>query len=173
MLEEKIISVCSMRTLWASSSHQPSCTPHLALVSSRSGNENLCAELWQYKCLPGKVFCQALAGASSSFTAAVKYISAPSPYSPSGTDWIDICGVGFFCTEVIFFLGFWALICETWNCLTSKLIPGLVRSISLQWTIFSLLYTWSSLQTAIIQQPAIFSCLSFMFSVGFEHLWKV
>lgn len=80
---------------------------------------NLCAGLWQYKWMPGKGFCQDLAGASSCFTVAVKHISATSGCSPVGKDWIEVCVFFFFfyffflCTGVvIFFLGFWALI---WN----------------------------------------------------------
>lgn len=80
--------LCARSPLW------PGCMPHLTLTSPGSGNGNLCAELWQYKWIPGNVFCQYFAGASSCFTAAVKNIGAPSPYSPPGTDWIGICGFG-------------------------------------------------------------------------------
>lgn len=164
-------------TWYASSLLWPGCVPHLALASLGSGNGNLCAELWQDKWIPVKVFCQDLVGASSCFTAAVKHISAPSLCSLPPSDGIGTCGfwfvLVFFCMGVIFFQGFWTLVCETWNGLTPKLIPGLVRSISFRWTIFYVFYTQRSLQNAVTQQPAIFSSLSFMFSVGFEHLWKV
>lgn len=86
MLEKKIISVCRVGTVRARSPLRPGCTPHLALASPGGGNGNLCAELWQYKWIPGKVFCQYLAGANSCFLAAVKHITAPSPHSPPGTD---------------------------------------------------------------------------------------
>lgn len=119
ILEKKTLSICRVGTLGACSLLRPSCVPVLALVSPGNGDGNLCAGLWQYKWMPGKGFCQDLAGASSCFTVAVKHISATSGCSPVGKDWIEVCVFFFFfyffflCTGVvIFFLGFWALI---WN----------------------------------------------------------
>lgn len=86
MLEKKIISVCRVGTLHASSLRQHGYTSHLVLASPWEWKWKPLAELWQYKWIPGKVFCQDLAGASSCFTAAVKHISALSPYSSPGTD---------------------------------------------------------------------------------------
>lgn len=56
MLEKKIIPVCRVGTLCASSPLRPGCTPRVVLTSPGSGNGNLCAELWQYKWIPGKAF---------------------------------------------------------------------------------------------------------------------
>lgn len=147
ILEKKTLSICRVGTLGACSLLRPSCVPVLALVSPGNGDGNLCAGLWQYKWMPGKGFCQDLAGASSCFTVAVKHISAMSGCSPVGKDWIEVSVFFFFLFLFFFFFAqgwlfsSWASehSFETWNCLTPKITVGLVRSIILQWTTFSLL----------------------------------
>lgn len=107
-LEKKIISVCRAGTVCASSLLWPSPMSHLTPTSPGSGNGNLCSELWQDKWIPGESFCQYLAGASSCSAAAVKH-ECSEPAQPSW-HWLNRylwVGFGvFFCTGVIFFLGF-------------------------------------------------------------------
>lgn len=86
ILEKKTLSICRVGTMRAHSLLHPNCVPALTLMSSGSGDGNLCTELWQYSWMPGRGFCQYSAGASSCFSVAVKHTSTTDSHSPPGVD---------------------------------------------------------------------------------------